>query len=103
MIMKRLILCVVLAALCLPLFSQTRKERLFLGVGGYYNHRFSASLPVPQTVRKDAFGVSAELGVKVGGVGMSVIWMIPVTTLFEECGAVPVRQSTTLFRIRKYL
>lgn len=78
-------------------------ERMYLGVGGYYNHRFSASLPVQQTVRKDSFGVSAEFGLKVGGIGMSVIWMIPVTTLFEESGAAPVRQATALFRFSKYL
>lgn len=78
-------------------------ERVFMGVGGYFNHRFSASLPVLQTVRKDSFGVSAELGLKVGGVGMSVIWMIPVSTLFEDNGALPVRQATALFRISKYL
>ena len=76
---------------------------LYFGFGGYYGHRFKISLPIDQTIRKDDYGLSGEVGMKVGSmIGMSVIWMSSLTPFFEAAGAPLVRESTTLFRISTY-
>ena len=74
----------------------------YLGLGGYYDYKFKTSLPVGQTIRKDGYGFSAEFGLKVAGVGLSVIWMSSLTPFFENESAPSVRQGTALFRISKY-
>ena len=74
---------------------------VFFGLGGYYNHKFNASLPVAQAIRKDGYGYCAEFGMKVGTFGWSVIWMNSLTPFFEEATAPSVRQGTSLFRIIK--
>ena len=80
----------------------TSEGSMYLGLGGYYDHRFKASLPVDQTIRTEDYGFSAELGLKVASVGMSVIWMSSMTPFFEQESAPSVRQGTALFRICKY-
>ena len=74
----------------------------FLGLGGFYNHKFKTSLPVAETIRKDGYGLTAEFGLKVGGTGLSVIWMSSLMPFFEQKDAPSVRQGTALFRINKY-
>ena len=73
----------------------------FLGFGGYYGHRFKTSLPADWTVRTEDFGLSTELGLKVGGFGLSVIWMSSLTPFFNEKSAPSVRQGTALVRLYK--
>ena len=80
----------------------TSEGSMYLGLGGYYDHRFKASLPVDQTIRTEDYGFSAELGLKVASVGMSVIWMSSMAPFFEQESAPSVRQGTALFRICKY-
>ena len=74
----------------------------FLGFGGYYGHRFKTSLPSDWTVRTEDFGLSTELGLKVGGFGLSVIWMSSLTPFFNEKSAPSVRQGTALVKLNKY-
>ncbi len=73
-------------------------ERFFVGFGGYYGRRFKTSLPVSQTIRKDDYGLSADVGIKVGRIGLSGIWMTSLSPLFE--GDTPsARQYTGLFKL----
>ena len=74
----------------------------FVGFGGYYGHRFKTSLPVSQTVSANDYGLSAEVGLKVGFIGMSVIWMSSLAPMFEEKSAPSVRQGTGLFKLSFY-
>ena len=74
----------------------------YLGLGGYYGHRFKTSIPVGYTVNKNDYGLSAEFGLKVGRIGMSVLWMSSMTPFFEEKSAPSVRQGTGLFKLSKY-
>lgn len=74
-------------------------ERLFVGFGGYYGHRFKTSLPISQTIRKDDYGISAEVGAKVGRVGLSGLWMATLAPFFEGDTAPSVRQNTGLFKL----
>ena len=74
----------------------------FLGFGGYYGHRFKTSMPSDWTVRTEDFGLSTELGLKVGGFGLSVIWMSSLTPFFNEKSAPSVRQGTALVKLNKY-
>ncbi len=74
----------------------------FLGFGGYYGHRFKTSLSSDWTVRTEDFGLSSELGLKVGGFGLSVIWMSSLTPFFNEKSAPSVRQGTALVKLNKY-
>ncbi|MBQ7643836.1 MAG: M20/M25/M40 family metallo-hydrolase [Spirochaetales bacterium] len=84
------------------LFQGRSMQNLFLGFGGYYNHKFKTSLPVDQTIISDNYGLAAEWGFKLGGFGMSVIWMSSLTPFFEGAASPSVKQSTALFRINKY-
>ena len=80
------------------IFQEGESERFFVGFGGYYGHRFKSSLPVSQTIRKDDYGLSADVGIKVGRIGMSGIWMASLSPLFE--GDTPsARQYTGLFKL----
>ena len=74
----------------------------FLGFGGYYGHRFKTSLASPWTVRTEELGLSWEFGLKVGGMGLSVLWMSSLTPFFDEKSAPSVRQGTALVRLNKY-
>ena len=74
----------------------------YLGFGGYYDYKFKTSLPVDYTVDKNGYGLTAEFGLKVGGIGLSVLWMSSMTPLFTEKSAPSVRQGTSLARITKY-
>ena len=74
----------------------------FLGFGGYYGHRFKTSLASPWTVRTEELGLSWEFGLKVGGTGLSVLWMSSLTPFFDEKSAPSVRQGTALVRLNKY-
>lgn len=76
--------------------------RAFAGVGGYYAHRFTTSLPVSQTVRTDDFGIAAEFGMNVGGIGMSVQIMSSMMPFFQEDSAPLARQATALFKLGYY-
>ena len=73
--------------------------RAFAGLGGYYARRFTTSLPVAQTVQADDFGFAAELGMNVGGIGMSVLIMSSLTPFFQEDGAPLAHQGTALFKL----
>lgn len=73
--------------------------RAFAGIGGYYACRFSASLPVSHTVRTDDFGLAAEVGINVGGIGMSILYMSSFTPFFQEDGAPLAHQGTALFKL----
>ena len=73
--------------------------KFYVGYGGYYGHRFSASLPVGQTIRQNDWGMSAEVGVKVGFIGFSSVWMSSMTPFFEGSDAPSVRPYTGLFRL----
>ena len=73
-----------------------------MGLGGYYGRRFKTSLPVSQTVNANDYGISAEFGLKVGSIGMSLIWMSSKMPLFEEKSAPSVRQGTGLFKLGFY-
>ena len=84
------------------IFQGGGRGSAFLGLGGYYDHRFKASLPVDQTIRTEDYGFSAEFGLRVARVGMSVIWMSSMAPFFENESAPSVRQGTALFRISKY-
>ena len=75
---------------------------LSLGFGGYYGRRLKTELPVSQTVCQEDYGLSWEVGMKVGGTGMSVIWMSSLAPFFEGDAAPLVRERTALFRISKY-
>ena len=75
---------------------------LSLGFGGYYGRRFKTELPVSQTISREDYGLSWEVGMKVGGTGLSLIWMSSLAPFFEAEGAPLVRESTGLFRISKY-
>jgi len=74
----------------------------YLGLGGYYGHRFKTSLPVEQTINANDYGISTEIGIKAGFLGMSVLWMSSRMPLFEEKSAPSVRQGTGLFRLSKF-
>ena len=74
----------------------------FVGFGGYYGHRFKTSLPVIQTINTNDYGLSAEVGIKVGFIGMSVIWMSSLTPMVEGKSAPSVRQGTGLFKLGFY-
>lgn len=74
----------------------------FFGIGGYYGHRFKASIPVSQTVRADDYGMAMEFGLKAGSFGFSSIWMSSMVPFFEAEGAPSVRETTGLFKITKY-
>lgn len=74
----------------------------YLGLGGYYGYRFKTSLPVERTVSKEDYGLAFELGLKSGGIGMSVIWRSSLAPFFEEKSAPSVRQGTGLFKLSKY-
>lgn len=74
-------------------------ERLFVGFGGYYGHRFKTSLPISQTIRKNDYGMSAEVGLKVGRVGLSGLWMTSLAPFFEADTPSSVRQYTGLFKL----
>ena len=73
--------------------------RAFAGLGGYYARRFTTSLPVVQAVQADDFGFAAELGMNVGGIGMSVLIMSSLTPFFQEDGAPLAHQGTALFKL----
>ena len=75
---------------------------LSLGFGGYYGWRFKTELPVSQTIRREDYGLSWEVGMKVGGTGLSLIWMSSLAPFFEGDAAPLVRESTALFRISKF-
>ena len=75
---------------------------LSLGFGGYYGWRFKTELPVSQTIRREDYGLSWEVGMKVGGTGLSLIWMSSLVPFFEGDAAPLVRESTALFRISKF-
>lgn len=75
---------------------------LSLGFGGYYGWRFNPELASGYTVQKEDYGLSWGVGMKVGGIGMSLIWMSSLAPFFAEDSAPLVRESTTLFRISKY-
>ena len=74
----------------------------YVGFGGYYGHRFKTSLPVSQTVNANDCGLSAEVGIKAGFLGMSLLWMSSMTPMFEEKSAPSVRQGTGLFKLSFY-
>ena len=74
---------------------------VYLGVGGFYAHRFKTSLPVSQTIRQKDYGLAAEFGIKVGSISLSTLWMSSLTPFFEE-GAPSVRQGTSLFKLCKF-
>ena len=73
--------------------------RMLVGFGGYYGRRFKTDLPVSQTIRKDEYGISGEVGLKVGRIGLSGIWMAAFTPFFEGEGAPSVRTYTGLFKL----
>ena len=75
---------------------------LSLGFGGYYGRRFKTELAGVDTIRQEDYGLSWEVGMKVGGIGLSVISMSSLAPFFAEDNAPSVRESTTLFRISKY-
>ena len=75
---------------------------LSLGFGGYYGWRFKTELPISQTIRREDYGLSWEVGMKVGGTGLSLIWMSSLAPFFEGDAAPLVRESTALFRISKF-
>ena len=83
----------------LVLQSGSGKQRAFVGFGGYYGHRFKTNLPVGQTVRKEDYGLSTEVGLKLGRIGLSGLWMASLTPFFEGDGAPLVRQNTGLFKL----
>lgn len=72
---------------------------LFCGIGGYYGHRFSASLPVEYTVAANDYGLSVEVGLKLGPIGFSAHWMSSFAPLFEGDASPLVRQDAALFRL----
>ena len=76
---------------------------VFWGIGGYYGHRFKTSLPVSQTIKTDDYGIATEVGLKMGRLGMSVLWMSSMVPFFEGDGAPLVRQGTGLFKLSFYL
>ncbi|MBR5174566.1 MAG: M28 family peptidase [Bacteroidales bacterium] len=73
----------------------------YLGFGGYYSHRFKATLPVSHTVKADDYGLSFEFGLKVGDFGLSFTWLSSLVPLFEQKDAPSVRQGTSLVRLSK--
>ena len=73
-----------------------------LGFGGYYGWRLNTELASGYSIRKEDYGLSWEVGMKVGGIGMSVIWMSSLAPFFVEDGTPRVRGSTALFKISKY-
>ena len=75
---------------------------LSLGLGGYYGYRFKSSLANSLTIPKDDYGLSWEVGMKVGGIGMSVIWMSSLAPFFVEENSPLVRENTALFKMSKY-
>ena len=75
---------------------------LSVGFGGYYGYRFKSGLASGFTIPKNDYGLSWEVGMKVAGLGMSVIWMSSLAPFFVESGAPQVRESTALFKISKY-
>ena len=75
---------------------------LSLGFGGYYGWRLKTELASAYSIRKEDYGLSWEVGMKVGGIGMSVIWMSSLAPFFVEDGTPQVRESTALFKISKY-
>ena len=76
--------------------------KVYVGYGGYYGRRFSAFLPVDQTIRQNDWGMSAEVGVKVGFIGFSSLWMASFTPFFEDSGAPSVRGYTGMFKLSVY-
>ena len=81
------------------IFQEGERERIYLGFGGYYGRRFKTSLPLSQTIRKDDYGLSAEVGLKVGRIGLAGIWMSSLSPFFEGDTAPSARQYTGLFKL----
>ena len=71
----------------------------FFGIGAYYGRRFGTSLPVANTIRNNDFGLSTELGMKIGGLGMSVIMLTSKTPFFSSGTAPSAREATALFKL----
>ena len=72
---------------------------MYVGLGAYYGRRFSASLPVEYPLSANDYGLSAEVGFKLGGIGFSALLMSSYTPLFEGDAAPLVRQNAALFRL----
>ena len=73
--------------------------KVLVGFGGYYGHRFKTDLPVGETIRKDDYGLSFDVGLKVGRIGFSAIIMPSLSPFFEADSAPSVRQYTSLFKL----
>ena len=65
----------------------------FFGIGAYYGYRFGTSLPVAHTISNNDFGLSTELGLKVGGLGLSVIILSSKTPFFSSGTAPSAREA----------
>ena len=81
------------------IYQAGENGKVLVGFGGYYGHRFKADLPVSQTIRKDEYGISAEVGLKVGRIGLSAIIMSSLSPFFESDSAPAVRTYTGLFKL----
>ena len=74
----------------------------YFGIGGYYGHRFTTELPVSQTIKTDDYGISSEVGIKMGRIGISTIWMSSLVPFFEGDSAPLVKQGAGLFKLSFY-
>lgn len=74
----------------------------YLGIGGFYGHRFQTSLAVDQSIRQDDFGLATEIGLRLGSLSLSSVWMSSLTPFFVASDAPLARQSLSLFRLCKF-
>ena len=84
------------------IYQGSGRGTAYLGIGGYYDRRLKTSLATSQVVRPVDYGLSYEFGLKIGGIGMSWIFMSSLTPFFKEEGAPHALQGTCVWRLHKF-